>query len=454
LVTLSLKRVISFKREAAVPQSESDGTAQNPGFDRGTRRRPISMTDQRPDAAATPIADVVEDYLTDQGKGPEGKSGTYRRDASRELDRFIDFLEDDDSSSDVTFVELDVRDLREYARYLGKQGWADSTVRNYYSHISAFCGWATREGYLAGNIAQRTRAKELLPEDTGRKSGEQQAWSSEQRQQLLSFVDEQAHDAIDVVREDRHGAVKACRDRALVYLLCFSGVRGAEVLAQSSDDRRGRDGLRWADVKLDDNSIQVFAKKQKWDDRALPDPAKSAFEQLRRALDPPSEEWPVFPTLSHATLAKTFSQQLTDRGYDAAEADAIRTENVTDGELSMIELCTEYDVQPPALTTHGGREVLKRLTADAGVDLNDDRHGYLAPHGARRGVGEVLVRKYGHAEAARVLDNSEQIVREHYSHIEAGELADRVTTAFEEHDGDQRVRENETENDGSSPSEG
>ncbi|SDF54250.1 hypothetical protein SAMN05216218_10763 [Halorientalis regularis] len=439
---------------AALHQSESDATAQNPGFDRGNRRRSISLTDQRPDAAATPIVDVVEDYLTDQGKGPEGKSGTYRRDASRELDRFIDFIEDDDLSSDVTFAELDVRDLREYARYLGKQGWADSTVRNYYSHISAFCGWATREGYLAGNIAQRTRTKELLPEDTGRKSGEQQAWSSEQRQQLLAFVDEQAHDAIDTVREDRHGAIKACRDRALVYLLCFSGVRGAEVLAQSSDDRRGRDGLRWADVSLDDNSIQVFAKKQKWDDRALPDLAKSAFTQLRKPLDPPSEEWPVFPTLSHATLAKTFSQQLTDRGYDTAEADAIRTENVTDGELSMIELCTEHDVQPPALTTHGGREILKRLTADAGVDLNDDRHGYLAPHGARRGVGEVLVRKYGHAEAARVLDNSEQIVREHYSHIEAAELADRVTTAFEEHDGDQRVRENETENDGSSPSEG
>jgi integrase len=449
LVTLFLRRVTSFKRKAAVPQSESDDTARNPGFGRENPRRTIPMTEERPDVAATPIADVVEAYLTDQGKGPDGKSGTYRRDASRELDRFIGFLGDEDSSSDVTFAELNVRDIREYARYLGKQGWADSTVRNYYSHISAFCGWATREGYLAGNLAQRTRAKELLPEDTGRKSGEQQAWSSEQRQQLLSLVDERAHDAIDAFREDRHGAVKACRDRALVYLLCFSGVRGAEVLAQSSDDRRGRDGLRWADVNLDDNSIQVFAKKQKWDDRALPELTKPAFKQLRKAFEPPSEEWPVFPTLSHATLAKTFSQQLTERGYDAAEAEAIRTENVTDGELSMIELCAEFDVQPPALTTHGGREVLKRLTADAGVELDDDRHGYLAPHGARRGVGEVLVRKYGHAEAARVLDNSEQIVREHYSHIEAGELADRVTSAFNEHDGDQRGRNTEAEHDGS-----
>jgi hypothetical protein len=51
----------------------------------------------------------------------------------------------------------------------------------------------------------------------------------------------------------------------------------------------------------------------------------------------------------------------------------------------------------------------------------DDRHGYIAPHGGRRGVGEVLVRQFGYATAARYLDNSEQMVRERYSHTEAGE---------------------------------
>ena len=43
---------------------------------------------------------------------------------------------------------------------------------------------------------------------------------------------------------------------------------------------------------------------------------------------------------------------------------------------------------------------------------------------------EVLVRTSGHAAAARALDNSEEVVREHYSHIEARDLADQMTNAF------------------------
>jgi hypothetical protein len=35
---------------------------------------------------------VIEDFLTDKGKGKGGESGNYRQDAGRELDRFIDFL--------------------------------------------------------------------------------------------------------------------------------------------------------------------------------------------------------------------------------------------------------------------------------------------------------------------------------------------------------------------------
>ena len=39
-------------------------------------------------------------------------------------------------------------------------------------------------------------------------------------------------------------------------------------------------------------------------------------------------------------------------------------------------------------------------------------------------MGEVLVRTSGYTVAARYLDNSEEMVRERYSHIEAGELGD------------------------------
>jgi hypothetical protein len=118
---------------------------------------------------------------------------------------------------------------------------------------------------------------------------------------------------------------------------------------------------------------------------------------------------------------------LTARGYTDSEVEELRADR------SLIEVCVEYDVVPPSMTTGAGRHVLKRLCDQAGIELDDD-HDYLMPHGARRGAGEVLVRASGHAAAARALDNSEEVVREHYSHIEAGELADQMTSAFAEAD--------------------
>jgi len=131
-------------------------------------------------------------------------------------------------------------------------------VRTYYAYVSAFGGWAVREGHLAENVAQRRNATEPIPDDGGHQSGDQQAWSAEDRQQLTTFVDEQANTAIDNVGENRRAAIKTCRDRALVYLLSYSGVRGAEVLRDRSDERR--QGLRWEDVSLNDRYATVFAK--------------------------------------------------------------------------------------------------------------------------------------------------------------------------------------------------
>jgi len=377
------------------------------------------------------MAEVVEDYLTDKGKGPEGKSGTYRRDAKRELDRFCTFLEEERPRSPTVFEELTVRDLRRYARHLATQDWKESTVQNYYAHISAFCGWAVREGHLEENPALKSQAKEPLPDGDSRKTERQQAWSPEQRTALLEYVDEQAREAIDTVGENRYEAIKMCRDRALVYLLCFSGVRGAEVLDDVADDRRGRDGLRWSDVSLEDNTITVLGKKGDWSDRAVPPSAIPSLERLRSVLKPPSEDWPVFPTLSYPTLLESFTDGLVERGYAHEEAEELRREQVNDGDLSMIEFCVEYDVGPPALTTHSARRVLQRLTEEAGIEFDDDKHGYLAPHGARRGAGEVMVREFGYTEAARHLDNSEEVVREHYSHIEANERAQMAERAFQ-----------------------
>ena len=135
----------------------------------------------------------------------------------------------------------------------------------------------------------------------------------------------------------------------------------------------------------------------------------------------------MFPSFHRPTLSKRLTDVLTARGYTETEIEELRTDR------SQIEACTEFDITPPSMTTGAGRHVLRRLCDQAGIELDDD-HDYLMPHGARRGAGEVLVRTSGHAAAARALDNSEEVVREHYSHIEASDLADQMTDAFEEAD--------------------
>lgn len=42
-----------------------------------------------------------------------------------------------------------------------------------------------------------------------------------------------------------------------------------------------------------------------------------------------------------------------------------------------------------------------------------------------------MVRTHGYAAAARLLNNTEEMVRERYSHIEAGELAQEASAAFD-----------------------
>jgi hypothetical protein len=101
-----------------------------------------------------------------------------------------------------------------------------------------------------------------LPEDDGRKPGDQQAWTSEQRHALTRHVDERARDAVEAyttLPEDtdsldkqraRYAALKATRDRALVFVLAYTAVRVGELLQDSNDPRRR--GVRWEDLSLDE----------------------------------------------------------------------------------------------------------------------------------------------------------------------------------------------------------
>ena len=397
---------------------------------------------------STLLDDSFERYLRGKGKGRGGEGGNYRRNAARELERFVEWAAADrgdedwagivpeDADRDPVFGDLDERVFREYARYLvGDRGLKQNTVQTYYAYISAWCGWCVNEGYLEVHYAQRASATAPLPEDDGRKPGDQQAWTPEQRHAITRHVDEQAREAIEAytsLPEDgntvdtqraRYAALKAARDRALVVVLAYTAVRVGELLRDPDDPRRR--GVRWEDIDLVDGSMDIYRKKQQWDAASLPDPVISPVGNYRKLMDPPTDRWPVFPTLDQRTLAGLVRTELADRGEHPDTTEQRREEYARDLLLALDE-----DICPPSITTDGARSILQRLSEAAEIDIDHPKHDYLAPHGGRRGMGEVLVRAFGYTVAARYLDNSEEMVRERYSHIEAGELGDVATEAL------------------------
>jgi integrase len=217
----------------------------------------------------------------------------------------------------------------------------------------------------------------------------------------------------------RYHAIKAARDRALVYVIAYTAVRVGELLRDPSDPRRR--GLRWEEVNIEDGSITVYRKKQQWDTASLPEPVIQPLKTYRKLLDPPSDRWPVFPTFSPRTLGELVRGELADRG--------LTDEEITDRRdyPRDLLLALDEDIRSKSMTTKGARNVLERLTAAADIDISDPNHEYLVPHGGRRGMGEILVRSFGYTVAARYLDNSEDMVRQRYSHIEAGKLGDKAT---------------------------
>jgi len=137
----------------------------------------------------------------------------------------------------------------------------------------------------------------------------------------------------------------------------------------------------------------------------------------------------VFPTFDQRTLANLVRDELVERGI---HPEAIQERR--DAYARELLLALDEDIRPQSITTDGARSILKRLSDAAEIEIDHSKHDYLAPHGGRRGMGEVLVRAFGYTVAARYLDNSEEMVRERYSHIEAGELGDVATEALKETD--------------------
>lgn len=368
---------------------------------------------------------LVDDFLASK---EERGSGAYAASASSVLDRFADWLD----ARDRTLADLDDDErgpqlMRAYAKHLRRRanaadGISPATANTYYAYVSGCLGYGVRDVALSRNPARTEAAREELPAVEGKRS-DQQFWTTEQRESLLDHTRARAGDAIEA---GPFGAYAEARDHALVAVLAFAGVRGAEVLRHRKDDRRGRGGLRWSRVDLGAGTVEVLGKSKtegkRWQHASLPEPAREALGTLYRVQRPPVDDWPLFESSHAPSLWARAREELADR--DGSVDDLVAERG------GVRELLRTEGVAPPALTTDGGRSVLRRLTEEADVALPDGAD-YLEPHGARRGIGEELYR-IDRGLAQDLLRHEEpSTTRDHYQHIDAAERTREIDAELE-----------------------
>jgi integrase len=92
---------------------------------------------------------------------------------------------------------------------------------------------------------------------------------------------------------------------------------------------------------------------------------------------------------------------------------------------------------PPALTTNGGREVIREICEEAEISL-DGEHDYLTSHGGRRGADDVLYREDPVLAQTALRHRSIETTKDSYSDIEAGETASRAGEVFRANGTDER----------------
>ncbi|GKZ16292.1 tyrosine-type recombinase/integrase [Haladaptatus sp. T7] len=356
----------------------------------------------------TPVETAIQQYLDSV------EAGNSRKNFASTLATWRTWLREERGVTDLE--DLNVLDCRRYARHLKKQARDSdlkaSTATTYYAYVRAFLTFCVADELLDTNPAKAKRATDELPEDLG--DADRQFWREKERRAIMRYVDERVDHALD--EEADMSRERAFRDRAIVYLLGLSGVRGAEVFAEPSDDKRN--GITWGDVQLDSGAVRVLGKSREYEYAQLPERAATALERYRTVLDPPTDEWPVFPSGHIPSKYRAVREQLTREGVSDDEIETIL-------ERSDIEtVLREHEIIPPALSTNGARNLMKRLCDDADLDVDGD---YLKPHGARRGLGHELYAS-GHAELAQsaLRHASIETTHESYSDIQAAETAKQV----------------------------
>lgn len=349
----------------------------------------------------------LEGAIDERTSGIE--SGTYRANTEAVLTGFREWLRRERRVASLD--ELTSMDCRRYAQHLRDRArdedreFSAASAHTYYAYVRAFLGWCVRDGRISANPAAKNEATEELPEDADRP--DRQFWSERDRNALLAFVDKRVDESFEEAGTiDRR---RAYRDRALVYLLALSGVRGAEVFDAPTDERRN--GIRWRDANLENGTLEVLGKSRNYQHVPLPERVCTALERHRRVAEPPTGDAFVFPTAHAPSKYAAVRNQLDDAEQRLEEADAEA-------------VIREHGVVVPSISTAGARDLMRRLCGEAGLEINGE---YLKPHGGRRGLGHELYAK-GHAELAQTAlrHSSIETTHEAYSDIRAKDTAEAV----------------------------
>ncbi|WP_247728473.1 tyrosine-type recombinase/integrase [Halovivax limisalsi] len=317
-----------------------------------------------------PLEAAIERYLDRKSVGRGADSGgTYAANAASILTRWADWLQ---REYDVTALEeLETAHCTAYANELSRRAergeYAASTARTYVAVVRAFLSWCVDADISRENPAEADAVADALP--TVSETTLSQHWSPAARRDLESHVRSRAA-AADEGSDER---LARLREYAMVALLAHAGLRGGELFRVPTDDRRA--GATWDDVDFYAGTIRVLGTSQQYEDVPLPAPARTPLRRYRVALDPPTTDWPLFPTRHAPSVAATVREELAARGRSETEIDALFEDH------TAIELAREHAIAPSAITTEGARSILKRLCADADVDVDGD---YLKPVGARR----------------------------------------------------------------------
>ena len=175
-------------------------------------------------------------------------------------------------------------------------------------------------------------------------------------------------------------------------------------------------------VDLERGIAVVFGKTRERQPIPLTDRVLDALKRHHSVLNPAGEDWPVFPTRHHASLANAADEGLDARGWDAEEI-----ETALDESMSMAVL-RDHGIAPPALSKSGARSLMKRLCDAADLDIDGE---YLKPHGGRRGLGSDLYAQ--DAELAQELLRHESIETTHESYREqnVAERRERLEQALD-----------------------